>query len=350
MNHGASLARPCVSVLMAVRDGGQFLAEAVASIRWQSFRDWELVVVDDGSADGTDEVLQAAACAERRIRVFRQERLGLVTALNRAVAEARGEFFARMDADDLSHPHRLGRQLAYLTAHPEVGVLGTAVRRFGAGCGIWRRPAEDAALRAALLFEAPFAHPTVILRRSLWESAAGEGYREGFRAAEDIDLWERLAPHTQFANLREPLLDYRVHVAQVTSVATEEMAQNGARVRRRWLHQLGLEPTVQEMARHEAIAWLRSGSTEDLLAAGEWLARLRTANDSSGLLDATALARFLGRRWLEFCNAHSRLGWKAWRIYRRTAVAQYETAFRMRRLRFALLCALRQPAIGGKHA
>ena len=349
MNPAVIAACPRVSVLMAVRDGGPFLAEAIASIRQQSFRDWELVAVDDGSTDGSNDVLRAAARGEMRIRVFRQGPLGLVPALNRAVAEARGDFFARMDADDRSHPDRLGRQLAFLAVHPEVGVLGTAVRRFGAAGGIWRRPEDDAALRAALLFEAPLAHPTVMLRRSLWEAAGSEGYREDFRAAEDIDLWERLAPHTQFANLRVPLLDYRVHAAQVTRVATEMMARNGARVRRRWLQQLGLEPTEREMTRHEAVAWLRTGAAVELEAAGTWLARLSAANDSSRLLDPGALAQLLGRRWFEFCNAHSRLGREAWRIYRRAALGNHSGAPRVRRLRFALLCALRQPAKGGRH-
>ena len=129
MKSGDTAARPEVSVIMAVRDGGAFLAEAIASIRAQSFPDWELIVVDDGSTDGSDGVLQAAARSENRLRVIRQERLGLVAALNRAVAEARGEFLARMDADDRAHPERLGRQRAFMAAHPEVGVLGSAMRR-----------------------------------------------------------------------------------------------------------------------------------------------------------------------------------------------------------------------------
>ena len=349
MKSGDTAARPEVSVIMAVRDGGAFLAEAIASIRAQSFPDWELIVVDDGSTDGSDGVLQAAARSESRLRVIRQERLGLVAALNRAVAEARGEYLARMDADDRAHPERLGRQRAFMAAHREVGVLGSAMRRFGAARGVWRRPVQDADLRAALLFEAPFAHPTVMLRRSVWDAAAGEGYREDYRAAEDIDLWARLAPYTKFANLREPLLDYRVHAGQVTAVATDTMARNGARVRRRWLQQLGLTPTDLEMARHEAVAWLRAGTAEELRLTGNWLQQIERANSPGGLIEPKALAALLGRRWFEFCNAHSRLGWEARRIYRGVALGSLDATPRIRRLRFALLCALRQPARGGRH-
>lgn len=349
MNRGHTAARPGISVIMAVRDGGAFLPEAIASISAQSFHDWELIVVDDGSTDGSDGVLQAAARSEFRLRVIRQERLGLVAALNRAVTGARGEYLARMDADDRAHPDRLGRQQAFMAAHPEVGVLGTAMRRFGAAHGVWQRPAQDADLRAALLFEAPFAHPTVILRRSVWDAAAGEGYREDFRAAEDIDLWERLAPHTRFANLTEPLLDYRVHAGQVTVVATDTMARNGARVRRRWLQQLGLEPTEAEMGRHEAVAWLRAGSAEELRLAGEWLQQVEVANARGGRIESKALAALLSRRWFEFCNAHSRLGWRARQIHCAALTGNRGGVPWLRRMRFTLLCALRQPLRGGRH-
>lgn len=349
MNADTHSARPMVSVIMAVRNGGPFLAEAIASIRGQQFRDWEFVVVDDGSTDDTAAVLQEAARSDDRLRPFRQEPLGLVPALNRAVAEARGALLARMDADDRAHPERLGRQVAFLAANPRVGVLGTAVRRIGAGRGLWRWPADDAALRAALLFETPFAHPTVMMRREVWEKSEG-GYRPDFRAAEDIDLWERLAPHTEFANLSAPLLDYRTHTAQVTAVSTQTMAQNGARVRRRWLRRVGLEPTELELDRHEAVAWLRTGTLESLAAAGSWLGRVRAANAQTGWLDETALSELVGRRWFEYCNAHSRLGVAAWRIFRQIPAGSLSQVPLLRRWRFAGLCSLRQPWIGGNHA
>ncbi len=349
MNPGGNSPRPKVSVIMAVRNGGPYLAEAIASIRSQAFRDWELIMVDDGSTDDTAMTLQGAAGSDSRLRPFRQEALGLVPALNRAVTEARGDFLARMDADDRSLPERLGRQVAFLTANSRVGVVGTAVRRIGAGQGLWRWPVDDAAARAALLFEAPFAHPTVMMRREVWEESGG-GYRPEFRAAEDIDLWERLAPHTEFANLPAPLLEYRVHPGQVTAVATREMAQNGARVRRRWLQRVGLEPTAEEMERHEAVAWLRPGSIDELARAGAWLMRLREANRRSGWLDEEALSRLIGRRWFEHCNAHSRLGLGARRTFRQLLVGDLAQVPLRRRLRFSLLCALREPLKGGRHA
>jgi glycosyltransferase involved in cell wall biosynthesis len=330
---------------MAVRDGEAHLNEAIASIRAQSFCDWELLVVDDGSDDGTLTALKDVASSDARIRVFRQEKLGLVAALNRAVGEARGDLFARMDADDRAHPARLERQVCFLGLHRDVGVVGTPVRRFGAATGVWLRPLSDADIRAALLFEAPLAHPTVMFRRSLWESAAGEGYREDFRAAEDIDLWERLASYTRFANLAEPLLDYRVHAKQVTQTASAAMAKNGARVRMRWLQRIGVLPSDREMECHEAVAWLRAGTREQLQAAGCWLGRIPLANVTSGVLNPDSLAAVLERRWFEYASAHSRLGFRAWRTWRQVTFRRGEIPA-LRVLRFALICALRQTAAG----
>lgn len=327
---------------MPVRDGAAFLPEALGSIRRQSLLDWELVAVDDGSLDGSREILQVAAREDARIRVCTQDRQGLVAALNRAAAEARGVYLARMDADDRSHTTRLEKQHAYLEAHTGVGVLGTAVRRFGAAAGVWTLPAEDSMLRAVSLFETPFAHPTVMLRRTLWDAAAGGGYREEFRAAEDIDLWERLTDHTRFANLPQVLLDYRVHAAQVTRVASGEMAANGARVRLRFLQRLGLSPDEGERARHEAVAWLRSGSAAALAEAGVWLGRIQRANAGTPAFDPEALAHVLSGRWLELCNIHSRLGWEAWGIHRQGAADRTPSANWLRWLRFSALCALRQ--------
>ena len=334
-----STRNPYVSVLLPVYNSARVILDALQSLENQTVRDFEAVVVNDGSTDGTLELLQAAALRWRWLRVVSQENGGVAMALNRAFGESRGELLARMDADDRAHPERLARQVSFLDAHPEIGVLGTAISRFGAARGIWRLPQDDASLRAALLFETPFAHPTVMMRRSVW-AAEGEGYREDFRAAQDIDLWERLAPQARFANLPDVLLEYRVHPGQVTYVATDAMARNGACVRRRWLRRLGIEPTDAEMARHEAIAWVRSGSLAELEASGAWLGRLAAEGPKSGLLEPAALAAVLGRRWFVFANAHSRLGWSAWRTWRAHRFGTGGVS-PVRRLRFALLCALR---------
>ena len=153
-----------ISVVMAVYNGEKYLAEAARSILDQSFRDFELIIVNDGSTDGSREI--ALALNDARVRLIDNPgNRGLPYSLNTGFAQAQGEYIARMDADDIAVPHRLATQLAFMDANPQVGICGGAIRRFGAGKGVWRPPGDDSQIKARLFWDCPFAHPTVILRR-----------------------------------------------------------------------------------------------------------------------------------------------------------------------------------------
>lgn len=188
---------PRVSVLLPAFNALATLPLAVASIRAQTFTDWELLVVDDGSTDGAAEWLRAQAAQEPRLKVISQPHGGIVVALNRGLAEARGEFIARMDADDESLPERLAEQLAFLDAQPAVGIVGSLVefagdRAASQGYALhvdWLNSVvtpEEIALNRFV--ESPFAHPSVMFRREL--VARHGGYREG-DFPEDYELWLR---------------------------------------------------------------------------------------------------------------------------------------------------------------
>jgi glycosyltransferase involved in cell wall biosynthesis len=206
---------PLISVILPVRNGIRTLARALASIRGQTEIRWELIVVDDGSIDGTRELLDGAARADARIRVLAQPALGLVAALNAGLAAARGEFLARMDADDESHPERLARQVAHLQAEPGLGLVSCLVdfggdRIASAGYALhvdWlntlRSPAEIALNR---FVESPLAHPSVMFRREL--VARHGGYRDG-DFPEDYELWLRwLDAGVAMAKVPETLLTW----------------------------------------------------------------------------------------------------------------------------------------------
>jgi GT2 family glycosyltransferase len=203
---------------MPVHNGGRYLAEAVDSIRSQTFDDFELVIVDDGSTDGTAEFLDRVSAMDKRIRVYTQERSGLVATLNHACDQARGALLARMDADDIAAPHRLAAQVARMHANPDLGLLGgnvTVIREDGQRIHDVRYPPSDVEVRALLPKSSAFAHPTVMMRRSAFEQIGG--YRPAFVDAEDYDLWLRFAEHYQLANLPTSILRYRLHPGQVSS-------------------------------------------------------------------------------------------------------------------------------------
>jgi GT2 family glycosyltransferase len=230
---------PRVSVLMPVRDGARWLDEAVASIRRQTFDDFEFVAIDDGSVDGSADILESHARSDCRIRMIRQARLGLVAALNRGLTEAHGRLIARIDADDRAHPQRLERQTRYLDAHPEIGLVGCwadKIDEHGLSCRPLKPETEPDRLAAVLLRRNPFVHSSVLMRRDIVEKVGG--YRAAFEAAEDYDLWLRIAEVTKVANLPELLVQYRWHSrnatcrAQIRQLFSARLAQMAARERR----------------------------------------------------------------------------------------------------------------------
>jgi glycosyltransferase involved in cell wall biosynthesis len=221
---------PPVSVLMAVRDGAPWVADAVASVLEQTAGDLELIVVDDGSTDATPDLLSAVS--DRRLSVIRQPPAGLTRALNRALGAAGGGLIARLDADDRALPERLARQRAFLDRWPQIGLLGTAAREVDAAGAVVRLvqpPQEDGAIRRALIRENPFVHSSVMARRALLERAGG--YDETLAVAQDYDLWMRLARVTRLANLAEVLVVRRLGAGRVSVAREDERLRTEARVR-----------------------------------------------------------------------------------------------------------------------
>jgi glycosyltransferase involved in cell wall biosynthesis len=222
---------PAVSVLMGVRNGAPQVRDAVESVLAQTATDLELIVVDDDSTDATPGIL--ASFRDPRLRRERRARGGLTSALNAALRLARAPLVARLDADDAALPERLERQLAYLHAHPEVGLLGTAAREVdssGREVAIVRPPTGDVEIRRALIRRNPFVHSSVVMRRAVVEQVGG--YDEAFAVAQDYDLWMRMSVVTRMANLADPLVVRRLLPGRISAARDSERLR--AEVRVRW--------------------------------------------------------------------------------------------------------------------
>jgi len=207
--------RPLVSVIMAVYNGRRYLREAIDSVLAQTFQDFELIVVDDGSTDATPRIL--ARYKDPRLRVIRQENAGRAVARNRALDEAQGEYIAINDADDVSLPSRLEEQMEFLGHHPEIALLGAhAMMVDEKDRPIWPviHPVEHKKIRETLASHMAFVHPTVVFRKSVIPDCGG--YRAEFPLAQDYDLALRITERFRCANIGKPLLRYRIHPASAT--------------------------------------------------------------------------------------------------------------------------------------
>ncbi|MEN0110558.1 MAG: glycosyltransferase, partial [Planctomycetota bacterium] len=193
----------------------EYLPEALASLRWQTFRDWECVAVDDGSTDGSAEVVERFARADPRFRLLRQEQAGITAALTRGDAAARSPLVARMDSDDVSTPGRLARQVAHLEAHPDCVAVGgqmMLVDPGGAPIGLQPQPLEHEEIERRLLHGegGTVAHGTMTFRKEVAERVGG--HRRQYEWAHDADLLVRMAAAGRLTNLPHVELLYRQHL------------------------------------------------------------------------------------------------------------------------------------------
>lgn len=207
---------PLVSVVMPAYNAEPYVGTAVESVLTQTFRDFELFVVNDGSRDGTGLILRRFL--DPRLVVIERDHQGVVACLDYGFQASRGKYIARMDADDVALPDRLARQVGYLETHPEVGILGSAyhiIDGAGTGLGMRRWPQTDLEIRWVSLLANPFGGSTVMVRRDV---LARHGLRHdpNFWAAEDYDLWTRILKHCKGWSLPSPLILYRAHASSIT--------------------------------------------------------------------------------------------------------------------------------------
>ncbi|NLE50087.1 MAG: glycosyltransferase family 2 protein [Chloroflexi bacterium] len=326
---------PLVSVLMPAHNGERYLAGAIDSILAQTLRDFELIVVDDGSTDRTPEILDRYARRDSRVRVHRQENQGIPAARNQCLDLATGRYLAWMDSDDVALPARLQKQVAFMDAHPEIGVCGTWVKTIGAAAGqVWRYPTDDATLRSVLVFNPPFANTSTVVRREALE-AAGLRFDLSFPQAQDYDLWARAAQHTRLANLPEALVLYRLHPRQVTETRSDNQVALSGKVRARELARLGLAPTAEEFELHQRLSqFTLDESREALTRAERWLQRLLNANEVRGAFPQREFASVVGQRWFFACRGATRLGRWTWRKYWSSPLSRHYTLRGRTRVKF----------------
>ena len=225
---------PIISVLLPVHNAEPYLILALDSLLEQTFPDFEVIAINDGSTDSSGQILNQYALKDSRIRVFHRQQRGLVLTLNEGIDLARGQWIARMDADDVALPRRFELQLIQLNL-TDADFCGGAVVCFGESRTIYSYPQSNEGCGVQLLFGVPVAHPTVIGRRSAFISLR---YDPKFKHAEDYDLWQRAWElGYKFTNVSDLILRYRVHKKQVSKSFSLEQSTAAESVRiRQWKH------------------------------------------------------------------------------------------------------------------
>ena len=262
-----------ISVIMPVYNAERYLNQAVESILCQTFADFELIAIDDCSTDGSLAMLKSFVERDARVRLLENaQNLGITPTLNRGIQAARGELIARMDADDISLPDRLEKQVTFLQAHPEIGLVsGDAVAIDAQGSSIPEEFAlisEPGYIKWLLHFTCPITHPAVMGRKALFEQAGG--YDPEILYAEDYDLWQRMSQFASLSNLPNVLIKKRAHAQTIGVTRRETMMRSHKLVQQRAFSRL-----LKRQVSMDEISALRTRS--QTAAPRQTLAMLRQA-------------------------------------------------------------------------
>jgi glycosyltransferase involved in cell wall biosynthesis len=313
---------PRVSVVMAVRDGSSYLGEAINSILGQTLSDFEFIIVNDGSRDGTPEVI--AGYEDPRIVVFVNDRpLGLSASLNIGISKASGGYIARMDHDDISLPSRLAAQVEFLERNSNVDVVGTWAKTYGLEREqTWKYPEAHDDICSEMLFSSVLVHSSVIWRATTFKQK-GITYREDVERAQDYELWTRaIDKGVRLANLPRVLLKYRIHEDQVGKRFGSQQSTVADSVRVRALDKLELQPSKDELdLHHNAARWVFPSDLDGLKRLENWFARIVDANRRTSVYKPDSLAKTLERRWWAACRGNLGLGTRSWTLYADSTLA-----------------------------
>lgn len=286
---------PKVTVLMPVYNGAPYLKEAIESILSQTFKDFEFIIIDDGSTDNSYEI--ARSYLDQRIKLYKNEfNLRVAETLNKGIKLAQGEYIARMDADDVSLPNRLARQVNFLDSHPDITIVGSWVKVIGDTHEyVWKYESNPEKLKTKMFFNCSVAHPTIMMRKkamldnNLWYNNMG---------VEDFDLWARACEKIKMSNINKVFLHYRINTNQSSGTLSAFHAEGLNEVLTQQIKKLGIEPTNQEVAIHRrASNYQPFMSAAEIVESVEWFNKIKIANGRAGYYDKKVFSEIIANLW-----------------------------------------------------
>ncbi len=289
---------------MSVYNADQYLDEAIESILTQTYKDFEFIIINDGSIDTSFDIIKKYAKQDARILVISRENRGLIASLNEGILQAKGKYIVRMDADDISISTRLEEQLQFMENNSDIGISGTAVIFFNENQKehIWRLASKDKTIKTELLFSSSFAHPTVIMRKELVLKYR-LFYDKYFIYAEDYALWVSMVEITKMANLSKPLLKYRVLENSITREANKNYEQRYNVIKKifeRYLIKLDMKNSEEENRLHFdlSVNTRIKEANIDFFILKNYFNKFLRANSKREYFDNAELKKILGKKWL----------------------------------------------------
>lgn len=306
---------PKVTVLMPVYNGEKYLREAIESILNQSFKNFEFLIINDGSTDNSVGIINSFS--DKRIKLIDNKiNSGIVSALNQGIDLALSEYIARMDSDDISLKDRLSEQIKFMNKNPEIGILGSWVKVLHKqGNFIDRYYTEHEDIKASLIFNTSLAHPTVMLRKSIIDKHKIR-YDCNYRHSEDYELWTRLIDLTLFANLPKVLFNYRKHEDSICSTESKIQNKNTVKIRLKQIKKIGLMPIDAEIKIHFTGIISKNNEVKKKLKEIEaWLKKLINANNKNQYHNINSFKKTIQSRWFNVCYANNNQGKIIWKKY-----------------------------------
>lgn len=297
----AHMSKPELSIIMPLFNSERFVAKAVESLLSQSYGNFELIIINDCSTDGSFEVLQQFS--DRRISILHNEtNQGIVFSRNKGLEAASGKFIAPFDSDDVAMPDKFNLQIGFLKKHSEFGMLGSWAKMIDENGNLlkkrWKLPAKPGRIPAIMFFRNYFVQSAVTIRR---EAIPKKGYRIGYDLVEDWMMWHEIAQKHPVWNLPEYLVKYRVHHQGNSQNDPAQMYRKDKMMFEFLFHTLGLHPAENDFELYSLIKNRQPINHRQLKAIGAMLDKIADGNFNLRIYEHREMMKVLRNRWLKVC-------------------------------------------------
>jgi len=296
---------PMISVILPVYNAKKYLDEAINSILTQTFKDFEFIIINDGSTDNSLNIIEHYRKKDNRIVLISRENKGLISSLNEGIKKSKGKYIARMDADDISLSTRFEEQYNFLEKNLDIGVCGTWAEVFkkGSQSRFLKHPITHDELLTRLLFSVPFAHPSIMMRKELFDRYNLE-YNLEYKNAEDYKFWLDISKYTKFGNIPKVLFKYRYLESSVSRQADnkrdDERFNTISKIFTEILDQLNIKNSEDENRLHFILGLNERIAKEklDLKVVNNYIIKIINANKQAQYFDEEFLSRYLVKKYL----------------------------------------------------